>query len=165
MKDDILADSIIYILLVVVIVTLILLLAICKWTVLSRCPNFIQRVFNQLQSKLMYNAVLRTLLQLYLVQTISVMSSMKDFASLDSSQVTVTISLLWILCIGFLVYSLAFPYGYFESLADPKFRAKFGSLYTGVRTDSRVTVLYSFVFLLRRLVFALIVIFLDWSLL
>ena len=60
---------------------------------------------------------------------------------------------IFVACIfipGIFIYMLTRP---IEQLMDNQFETKYGELYAGLRTDSKWTVSYYFVFIIRRLSF------------
>ena len=54
-----------------VVTLLIVIILICKRTVLPKCPNFIITVLKKLEMKLMFNSILRSLLETYMLMSVS----------------------------------------------------------------------------------------------
>ena len=96
---------------VIIIGSLIGIIILCKIKLLPRCCNCFKKFVNLVQGKLMFNSILRALMQTYLINSIAMWRSFSE-TNFDSSEKTVD----FILAIIFLVAYIAFPIFTFKFL-------------------------------------------------
>ena len=65
------------------------------------------------------------------------------------------ITSIWIL------FTIVWPLSRFSRLRDPEVQASYGALYDGIRTSSRIPMLYTAVFCIRRLLLVLVLLKLE----
>ena len=123
-----------------------------------------------IQNKLMWNSVLRAILQVYLLYCISIQVSLKlyfgenkpnDEKSGDSKEKEVNVVLTFVSLIGlvyFPFFCTKFLSKHFNALKTPAFKAKFGSLYQNVDIYKRRALWFSGLFCVRRFLVALVLI-------
>jgi hypothetical protein len=61
--------------------------------------------------------------------------------------------------IAFPFFQIAFCWKYFDRLEDREFKKKFGSMWDGKKTNEKGFLLYNFVFITRRLMLGLLVVY------
>ena len=104
-KDVGLVGQVLTILLVVFIFGLLIgVIVLCKIKCLPRCCNCFKKSVNFAQGKLMFNSILRALMQTYLINSIAMWRSFSE-TNFDSSEKIVD----FVLAILFLVAYIAFP--------------------------------------------------------
>lgn len=108
----------------------------------------------------MYNSVLRALMQTFLMTCISMWYSLR-MASFDTSTqiVDFVFALLTLgLTLSFTVFTYMLLIRKEEHLPNPTFRAKFDSLYQNLDVYKKVAYSHTSLFLLRRLLFAFVIV-------
>jgi len=137
-----------------IVVTLLIALAVLvSKTLYHRLPEKAKKVFTSLKNKLMFNSVLRSLLQNFLPLCISSFVTLKY--NEPKKSVTAYI-LLCLLCLcPFLVTCILRIQKH--PLGHPKIKAMIGTLYLNLdTTDKPLALLFTPAFLVRRIVFALV---------
>lgn len=117
-------------------------------------------------SKLMFNSILRALLQTYLQTCISAWFSLQstNFAT-SEAKVDFGLALITIaFAIGFIVFSYKFLHKKSKNLREPSFKAKYDSLYQNLEYYKKSALSNTSFFLLRRLLFAALIVFCGTSL-
>lgn len=123
----------------------------------SRLPESYRKIFASIKNKLLFNSVLRLLLQSYLPLCVSAMVSL-NYATrrLQSTSGLILIIALALCPIG-VVYVLTKKR--LVPIAHPHIKAKIGTLYLNVETyGKKFALLFTPLFLVRRLLFAMIVV-------
>lgn len=141
---------------------LISLLLLCRTIC---CCRFAKKIYAFMKAKLIFNSLLRACLQTFLATVSSVMFSLKvmDIAS-SAGKVDFAITIISLIyCFGLTIFALRFLQKRFEKLPDTAFRNRFGSLYLNVNTYDKKAVYFTFLFLLRRVLFAATLTFCDFS--
>ena len=125
----------------------------------ERCIRFIQT----LNSKMFFNLFIRFGLEAYLEICLSSIIRFRNLTFETPSEKfhSIFASLLLAGVIGYLLFTLIFLQRGFPRLGKREVKQRYGDLYLGIRTSERSSVLSSFIFLLRRLTFASILI--SWS--
>ena len=158
-EDDNLAKALgIYPALLVVIV-----LAMIYTLVLKKCKSRnlkMRKQYNSLNRKLYYNTLIRYLLEINLPLTHQCISVVW-FVGLNSMTTSVLHGVFGLLMIVFPALILQFVLRNKSKLQERNYVSRYGTLYQGVKTDRKSTALYSFVFVMRRLLFVCIVVFFD----
>ena len=131
--------------------------------VLKRCKNKspkIRRRFNSLNRKIYYNTLIRFALELDLKLTHQAISVV-FFVGMTSLQISVIHGVFVLLIVAFPVAVICFLTRKTQKLSERKMTAKYGTLYQGIKTESKSTAIFSGAFLLRRLFIVCIVVFLN----
>ena len=144
---------------------LIGLIIICKKTVLPRCCPCGKKVVNLIAGKLMFNSILRALMQTYLLNCIAMWYSLST-TNVSDSEGIVDLTL----AIVILTFSLAFPICTYlflkkneEILREPRFKVKFDSIYQNLDYYKKKALVHTSIFLGRRIYIAFIVVFCGFS--
>lgn len=144
-----------------VIVVFIGLILVCKLYILARCCACVQKIAMMIQNKLMFNSILRAILQTYLATSISMWTSLGE-TSLSSSKGVTDMGI----AIALLLFTLAAPMASlrllrrkFEQLKDQSFKARFDSLYQNLDYYKWRALPMSSWFFARRLLFAFLIVF------
>jgi len=119
-----------------------------------------RRQYNSCNRKLYYNTLLRFALEVNLKLTHQAIT-VTWFVGLASLQTSVLHGIFLLLLIAFPISVLYFLLKNREKLPDRKNIGKYGTLYQGVKTEDKSTVIYSGVFILRRLFMVCLVVFLQ----
>ena len=139
---------------------LIAIIVICRRNdILKRCPR-IQKLVDFIKAKLMFNSILRTLLQAFLQTCITMwialakieLTTMEGLIDFTLAVLTLIFSIL------FPVVSLKFLRQNENHLREPAFKAKYDSIYQNVDYYKEKALVYSFLFLGRRLLFAFVIV-------
>ena len=144
------------------LVLLIALIVLCSVSVLPRCPGFVKTLISKVERKLMFNSLLRALLETYLVSTITALVALQSPTQPYSNTERMD-SLATVLTVGgalaFPVLQFRFLYStYSRSRAEvdsEEFRARFDALFQNVEVSKGPRALsFTFFFLARRFFFA-----------
>ena len=137
--------------LVFVIIPVFIVIKLCP-------PGKIRSIFEKLKVKLMWNSVIRYVLQSYLKISIVCLMAF-PVLSLDNTKskinTVISITLLTFLVLSPFIFQCIL-YKKRRTLNDEAVKKKFGSLYLGIRTSSASEFAYSMVFLIRRLLYSVI---------
>ena len=126
-------------------------------TYYSRLSEKTRDIITSIKNKLIYNSVLRMLLQTYLNLCVSAMVTLNYGES--ALQVTAGLILFLILSVSPILVVYTLTKKRLIPIDHPMTIAKIGSLYLNVETDGKYTaLLYTPLFLVRRLIFAVIVV-------
>ena len=167
--DNVLEDMIQYIIAIVVLIVLIMLLLCLMHTSWRRLSPKIRSILLKIKAKLMYNSVLRVVLQSYYGFLLSSLFAFKytvigdDYGSIQSkiSAVVILIAL-----IGFNVFAFFFMRKNRDRLSQKTFRSSYGSLYVPGETHKKeATLWYPVLFCLRRLLTGIVIVMLTGSVL
>ena len=140
--------------LVVLICLILLLMKFCK------PGSKMHSLFLKIKAKLLWNSVLRFILQGYLKFTISTLFALYllSFSS-EIKSVNAAISIIvFLVLLSMPVFFGILLHRNRDSLQTPELKAKIGSAYLGTRTADAYPRLYSSVFLVRRMVYAILTI-------
>lgn len=150
---------------VIFVIALIFLVITCHSIMLRRCHKTVVGLLRSIKNKLMYNAVLRSLLETYLQVAIVMWYGWRYRRVTDelSSKIDFLLQLL------LTVFCFAFPILQHRFLAervdraglDTSLDARFGSLYSNVKILSLESLAFSMVFLARHLAFAYTICHID----
>lgn len=131
--------------------------------VLKRCKSKntkVRRQYNSLNRKLYYNTMLRFLLEIDLKLAHQAVS-ITYFVGLASLTTTVIHGFFALFVIIFPFATLCFLLQRRDRLPERNMIARFGTLYQGIRTEHRSTVIHTAMFLFRRLFLVCLVVFLE----
>ena len=144
---------------VMLLIGLVLLLIILPVFLAAKfCGSKLKGYIEKFKKKLMWNSVLRFVLQSYLKNTIACLfaiSLMKFENGGSSTNAVLSIVILVVLAI-IPILAMVLLYKKRNELASDETRGRIGSLYLGIRTDSMHEYAYSAVFMLRRLIYAIL---------
>ena len=157
MGSTIIMDLMIVLVAITVIFSLILLLLLCKSLALTLCPSFFKAMVTKLLRKLMWNSVLRAILESYLATCIFVFVAASKFEAYTEEG---RIEIVSTLATG--IFYFAFPFKAWNfmfrntrEIRQPAMRMSYDSLYQNVETlKGPVALSMILLFCLRRLVFA-----------
>jgi hypothetical protein len=146
---------------VIVLVTSFLLLVILMLEPFKH--PLAQKVSTKLKNKLLWNFVIRLVIESYLSLGFSVYFNLR-FASCKFSYLGSWVNYFY--AVGFAAVIIAAPlfvvFFYsrnFSRFKDEQFNSKFGSVYEGLKTKDRYVIAYTFIFMIRRALFSLISVF------
>ena len=139
---------------------LIGLILLCRKFVLPKCCPVVQKLVNLIKNKLMFNSILRAIMQTFLATSISM------WISLSSTQVSTTEGVTDLcIAIAILIFAFAAPFlslklllKYFDRLREPDFKARFDSIYQNLDYYKQKALPSTSLFLLRRLIFAFLIV-------
>lgn len=154
------------------VLCLIALVIFCRIKLVPKMPQTLRNLIFSIENKLMWNSVLRAILQIYLLYCISIQISFNLFftqsetnSNLDSVQdkkeKEVNILLTFVSLIGLIYFPIfcgKFLQKNFNQLVRPKFKAKYGSLYQNVDYYKRNALWFTSLFCVRRFLVALVLI-------
>jgi hypothetical protein len=146
---------------VIVLVTSFLLLVILMLEPFKHPLS--QKVSTKLKDKLLWNFVIRLVIESYLSLGFSVYFNLR-FASCKFSYLGSWVNYFY--AVGFAAVIIAAPlfvvFFYsrnFSRFKDEQFNSKFGSVYEGLKTKDRYVIAYTAIFMIRRALFSLISVF------
>ena len=160
-----LAKLFILLAILLILTVLICLLVMCNKFLLPRCCLCFQKNMKKLENKLMYNSILRSLMQSYLLACISMWYYLleTDFSSSEGIiNFCVALAILF-LTVSFPIYALFLLRKKRNNLKDKTFKAKYDSLYQNVDYYKSKSLVNASLFLWRRLIFAFVIVFLSFS--
>ena len=143
------------------LIVLFVLLAMCCW---KRFHPTIMKGVRYIKVMLMYNSLIRYFIQAFLRMTLISMFNLKytftneDFGSTSN---TIASSLMLVLLVSFMIFSFFFMRKNRNKLEEPTFIQRFGSLYEPILTGNEPALLVPFIFCLRRLLIALIIVYIT----
>lgn len=113
-----------------------------------------------LEGKLMFNSVLRSLMQMYLANCITMWMTLARFKTVDSRDKVETLTAMFILFFAFAmpIWALTFLHKHRESVKEVAFKRKFDSLYQNVEYFNARALAYTSYFFGRRLFFAFVLV-------
>ena len=144
---------------------LIGLILVCRKYVLPKCCSIIQKLVSIISNKLMFNSILRAIMQTFLATSIAMWISLQQTDVSTTQGVTDLLIALAILCFTIVApyLSLKLLRKKFERLREPTFKARFDSLYQNLDYYKPKALPQTSLFLIRRLLFALVIVFLGGS--
>ena len=125
----------------------------------GRLPKSLTKIFGSLKDKLMFNSVLRYLLQQFLKLSTTVMLNFYNviMATVSTWSLLLSVPSLLLLC-GFTAFNYFFIQNHLADLSSLKFKDRYGSLYARVETHNhKEASKYSFLFCIKRLSCAFII--------
>ena len=151
-------NILLFIMLLVLITILLLILCICKKCLVPHCCKCGKDTCTYIMNKLMYNSVIRGLLEAYFMMSIAAVYQLgntdfdkEGYINFGIAAVTVVYLILFpVLTLRFLLKNQA-------SLEKPKLQQKYGSLYQNVDPTKSANLRFTAYFCARRFVFALII--------
>lgn len=153
-----LMNSLLVILLLAIIMLIIGLIWVCRRYVMPRCCSCGKSCCKMLANKLMFNSVIRGLLESYFplsIATVYQLSQDKWEEGDVLHQILAIITIIYLVI--FPIFSLWFVLRYFKVLKTPRMLNKYGSFYQNVDPTRKVALRFTFYFCLRRLVFAMVI--------
>ena len=148
------------------VLIIIALLVLCIKKILPRCCSCFQSLVNKILSKLMFNSVLRSLMQTYLLTCISTLTSLLN-VNLTHTQGKVDFAIaicITIFAISFPIFTVKFLRRNKDKLREPAFKSKYDSIYQNVDYYKDKALSHTSFFLTRRLLFAFVIVFCGKSL-
>ena len=157
-KSNVLANMgvMLVILLVIIFLTVFTSLFIC---LCKKCPKCLN-IFEKIRAKIFWNGILRFILQSYLKTIIGSLFaiSLISFASkITTINAIISIVMFCMLVVIPIIFA-AILHKNRANLQRSAIKEKIGTLYLGMRTTTFCQRLYPFAFLLRRLVYAILII-------
>ena len=144
---------------------IITLVVMCRRFIQTRCCNCAKKGLRKIESKLMFNSVLRAVLEAYFTFAIATWYQLKT-ASFEDSESTTN----FFLSLAFLSALILFPIlqhcflvKHQPNLEKEEMVDKYGSLYQNVKTEKTHFLRFTLYFCLRRLAFAFVISFLQES--
>ena len=139
------------------------LVVLCRRIVYTRCCRCAQTTLRKLEAKIMFNSVLRAILESYFLLAISTFHSFKKISFETKEETTSFVTSLALL--GFLVAFPALSHRFLlrnqENLGKETSKDKYGSLYMNVDHYREVSLRFNLYFCLRRLIFAITIALLN----
>ena len=131
----------------------------CRRVFIDSCWGPIRKLAKLIEQKLIYNSVLRGLLEIYLMTAISMFNGLRA-VSTDTIEEKISYLLALataVLCVYFPCWAFSFVRRNRHKLGKPSFKRRYDSLYQNIDTDKFEADPFIFVFLVRRLVFAYVI--------
>ena len=161
------ANVLLILLAVIFLFALIALVLLCRTVLLRRCNRKVIGIVRAIESKLMFNAVFRSLLESYLQIVIIMWYGWRNRRVNDTLESRID----FLLALLITIYCFAFPVLQHRFLAarvdraglDASLDSRYGSLYTNVKILSLNSIGFTMVFLTRRLAFAYTICHMDRS--
>ena len=157
-KSNVLANMgvMLVILLVIIFLTVLASLFICLCKKIPKCLN----IFQKIRAKIFWNGILRFILQSYLKTIIGSLFaiSLISFASKNTTINAIISIVMFCMLVVIPVIFAAILHKHRANLHKSGIKEKIGALYLGMRTTTLSQRLYPSVFLLRRLVYAILTI-------
>ena len=125
------------------------------------CSNRCKRCLNWLDSMMFWNTYIRFALEAYLELQICVLLRFKNFSFEGADQIFYSAFTILIMAStwSFMIFAAVFTMQKFVKLEQPGFVKKFGDLYLGLNTKSRIALLSPVLFMVRRIAYAGICVF------
>ena len=160
-KPSLLSKIFLILAIVLLFLLLISLLVFCRKKVYPKCCSCFKKLVITVQAKLMFNSVLRALIQTYLANSLAVMLSFKstDFESTKGVTDFIVACLLIIVLLAYPLWIFRFLRKRKQELSDPEMRKKFDSVYQNVDVDKTNALQHTSYFLWRRILFAAIIVY------
>ena len=152
---------------VLILSLLIILLVFCDRKVLPRCCPCFKKLIDFIKSKIMFNSLLRAILQTFLLTCISMWSAFQS-SDVSSSQGVVDIGVAMLI----LFFALSFPVIVYRllkqkyneqdnNLRTPTTKAKYDSVYANIDYYKPKALYNTSLFLARRLSLAFLIVYID----
>ena len=159
--------NILLIILVLIFFALVILcLVSCRRLVNNKCCNCVKTILRKLEGKVMFDSILRALLESYFLVAITTLYAVANVPEKASTEDIIAFSI----GLGTLAYLVLFPILQHRfllkkrlELGEPATKEKYGSLYTNVSHWSRHSLRFTLYFCARRFAFALIIVVLQKS--
>ena len=151
-------ELIFIILLILLVYPLFQLLLIGIFCRSSKCEKIIARV----NKTMFFNTYLRIGMETYLELAVVVLLRFRHLLFSTYSEIihsSIAI-ILMLIVVALPVFILIFTQLKFAELESPKLKSMCGDLYLGIKTKERTAILYPFKFLLRRILYALVLV--NW---
>jgi len=163
--ESLLPNVLLLVLSLIVAVLLIAVLVLMRKHLEAKCHPSVKKVYRSVKQKLMFNSVIRTLLQMYLLTAISTLVSLANFdKNGDRPGLNMTLAILIVIgLLAFPVFSYVHLKRNEDKLRTPDFKGSYGTLYQTVEYYKPEALVYTSIFLGRRLFFAATVAFLQSS--
>ena len=150
---------------VIFVVSLIALVILCRMIIVKRCPQSVVRVLISVERKLIFNSVLRAMLESYLQMAILMLYGWRNRRVTPDTQSRIDFLIL----LALTIYITAFPFLQFRFLNSRRERVQndqalaqsYGSLYQNIEVSKYTALAFTLAFLLRRLAFAYTICHID----
>jgi hypothetical protein len=157
-----LAEILLFLLALALLLIFILGIVLFRKYVLPRCNSIGKLAITYVQNKLMFNSVLRALLQIYLSTAISTCISYFKMSHGFKENLLIVIPVTLFL-VSMPIFTQYFLDKNIEELSFKRFKSKYGSLYQNVNTFRKYATWFTTLFLVRRLIFACVIAFVQFS--
>ena len=145
--------------------SLIALVILCRMIIVKRCPQSVVRVLISVERKLIFNSVLRAMLESYLQMAILMLYGWRNRRVTPDTQSRIDFLIL----LALTIYITAFPFLQFRFLNSRRERVQndqalaqsYGSLYQNIEVSKYTALAFTLAFLLRRLAFAYTICHID----
>ena len=147
---------------IVAVALLIILSGLLMVTCYQKCHPAFRRAVTFVKDKIVYNSILRYLVQSFLRTAMVAMFGIKSQLALEdfrNGKTIYTSSAMLTVLICFTLFSLTFMWKNSDKLIEPMFMKKFGALYEPARGNCIHTRNYPFFYCYRRLLLSLIIVF------
>lgn len=144
---------------IIVVLLLILLLLFCRKKILPKCPSAIQNLVKMIEGKLMFNSIIRALMQTYLQNCLIMWTTIAAFESSTTQKKVETFVALALLAfsVALPIWSQKFLKRHKDDVQTTAFKQKYDSLYQNVNYHDLRALAYTSFFLGRRLFFAFVI--------
>ena len=129
-----LINSLIFFSSIALVGALILVLICMRKSIMNKLPNVIKNLFNKIMDMLMYNSVLRFVIQTYQIRFYGAVLALKASTEETSTVSTVTQYSIIVILVLFAIFQGIFLVRNREELHKAKFKSRFDSLYKDVNT-------------------------------
>ena len=128
---------------------------------LCYCSRCCKRCVDYLDNQMFWNTYIRFALEAYLELQICSMLRFKNFSFDSDDQIFFSVFVIMIVVAtwGLMVLAAVLAMRKISTLQEPDFTKKFGDLFLGLKTNSRVALFSPVLFMLRRIAYAAIVVF------
>jgi len=130
-KGSNLLMNVLLVLMLLILVTIVLaLLVLCNAYVVPRCCSCMQAVCQYVKNRLMYNSVIRGLLEAYFLMSLSALYQVRNATFKGEGLFNFVLAVLTLLYLLILpCFSLWFLFRNFKTLETPRMLNRFGTLY------------------------------------
>ena len=152
------------VLVLIILGTLITLVLLIRQFVKTRCCGCCKKVVSALESKLLFNSVLRACMETYLAMCIQMWYSVRYArveSGLESRINFLIVLLLLIYCLMAPFLARSFLFNQRDNIRrDPSYEARYGSLFLNVDKYKLQGLMFTAFFLIRRFLYAYIIVYL-----
>lgn len=145
---------------VIIVLLLIALILYCRRKVLPKCPMALQNLVKTIEGKLMYNSILRSLMQMFLSNSLTTWTTIRAFNIVDSrAKVEISVAFLTLAFLTAMpIWSYKFLRKHAHEVNTDAFKKKYDSLFQNVDLHKLKALSYTTYFLGRRLLFAFVIV-------
>ena len=160
-KPSLLSKIFLILAILLLFLMLISILIFCRKKVYPKCCKCFKKLVIVVQAKLMFNSILRALIQTYLANSLAVLVSFKSTNFNSSMGITdfVAACLLIIVLLAYPIWIYKFVLKRKLELSEPEMRKKFDSVYQNVDVEKTKALSHTSFFLWRRILFAVVIVY------